>query len=106
MKGEFYTHVILFVSVNVFLVLINYVTSREYFWAGWAIMGWGLVLAIHFGITFYKGSSLYGADYEKWKARQLGGEAEDPANPRLLIGVMVSGKKTKGRGEGHRFIGS
>ena len=46
-KSDFYRHLAVYVVVNLLLVVINLVTSRDYFWAMWPLLGWGIGLAFH-----------------------------------------------------------
>lgn len=52
MKLAFRSHLMAYVLVNAALVAINLITSPEYFWAIWPMMGWGIGLAAH-GMTVY-----------------------------------------------------
>ena len=46
-KRDFKAHVVAYVIVNAFLVLIWYVTGAGYFWPGWVMGGWGIGLAFN-----------------------------------------------------------
>jgi ribosomal protein L7/L12 len=70
-RREFYGHLLTYVLVNGFLVVVNLVTSSAYFWALWPILGWGLGLAFHFVETFCKNSESYQEEFEKWQAKRL-----------------------------------
>jgi len=52
MKLAFRSHLMAYVLVNAALFAINLITSPEYFWAIWPMMGWGIGLAAH-GMTVY-----------------------------------------------------
>jgi hypothetical protein len=52
MKLAFRSHLMAYVIVNAGLVMINLLTSRDYFWAIWPMLGWGIGLAAH-GVTVY-----------------------------------------------------
>lgn len=39
--------VVSYVAINAFLVFIWFVTGAGYFWPGWVMAGWGLLLALH-----------------------------------------------------------
>jgi len=52
MKLAFRSHLFAYVVVNAGLVAINLITSRDYFWAIWPIIGWGVGLAAH-AVTVY-----------------------------------------------------
>ncbi len=52
-RAEFYSHLTSYCIVNGFLIFVNMWTSRQYLWAIWPIMGWGIGLAFHFMDTFF-----------------------------------------------------
>ena len=52
MKLAFRSHLMAYVIVNAGLVMINLITSSDYFWAIWPMLGWGIGLAAH-GVTVY-----------------------------------------------------
>ncbi|NJS16212.1 MAG: 2TM domain-containing protein, partial [Nostocaceae cyanobacterium CSU_2_110] len=45
---KFKAHLISFVAVNTFLVVLNLVSTPRYFWAIYPISGWGLGLFMHY----------------------------------------------------------
>jgi hypothetical protein len=95
MKAGFFTHFITYTVVNIFLVLMNFMTglhSLGEFWAGWAILGWGIAVAIHFGVAFFKKGSAYVTEYEKWRTLD-GSGVHQSSNPRLVIGVALGSNK-------------
>ena len=57
-KLGFQAHLLAYVVVNAGLVAINLVTSRDYFWAIWPIIGWGLGIAAHAIAVFHFGGDL------------------------------------------------
>ena len=52
MKLAFRSHLFAYVLVNAGLVGINLITSPDYFWFVWPMLGWGLGLLAH-GVTVY-----------------------------------------------------
>ena len=46
-KLGFYIHLVAYISVNLFLVFINYTTSPQYLWFMWPLFGWGIGLLFH-----------------------------------------------------------
>jgi hypothetical protein len=52
MKLAFRSHLMAYVIVNAGLVAINLLTSDDYFWFIWPMLGWGIGLAAH-GVTVY-----------------------------------------------------
>jgi len=51
----------------VFLVILNLVTSPDYFWALWAIMGWGIGLFAHAVSVF----GVFGVGSKAWEERKV-----------------------------------
>jgi hypothetical protein len=102
-KREFYGHLMSYVLVNGFLVAVNLMTSRGYFWAIWPILGWGLGLSFHVAETFFKGSEAYQEEFEKWrrkKNRKL--ERAEPehaviGNSDFLIEKFINRRMERGR---------
>ena len=62
-KG-FYMHIVQYVLIVGFLVVVNLVTFPRYFWAGWAALGWGLGLAMH-GLRVFDKIPFLNADWER-----------------------------------------
>ena len=51
-RQSFQIHLAVFVVVNILLLAIWFVTSRDYFWPIWPILGWSIGLFFHwFGIS-------------------------------------------------------
>lgn len=48
----FYRHVVIYVAVNAFLLILNYVRTPDQWWSKWSILGWGFGLVMH-GISVY-----------------------------------------------------
>ncbi len=48
MRGGFKAHLISFLAVNAFLVVLNLTTTPRDFWAIYPISGWGLGLFMHY----------------------------------------------------------
>ncbi len=40
-------HLAVYVVVNALLIVINLLTSTEYLWFWWPLLGWGIGLALH-----------------------------------------------------------
>ncbi len=45
-KG-FWGHLVSYLAVNLFLIVLNLITSPSYFWAIFPLLGWGLGLFFH-----------------------------------------------------------
>ena len=46
-KIGFYVHLGVYVGVNLLLIIINFMTSPEYLWFKWPLMGWSIGLFFH-----------------------------------------------------------
>lgn len=51
-KMGFYKHLCSYVIVNIFLVIINLISSPNNLWFYWATIGWGIGLIAHFFKVF------------------------------------------------------
>lgn len=66
-KLEFYKHLAIYIVVNILLIVINLMTSPDYYWFKWPLLGWGIGIVIHAlkVIAFSKVSSLKARMIEK-----------------------------------------
>lgn len=65
-KIGFYVHLFVFIGVNMLLAVINYMTSPEYWWAKWPLMGWGFAVIVHaFFVFVFTGMQVTEAMIEK-----------------------------------------
>jgi hypothetical protein len=46
-RREFGSHVVAYVVVNAFFILIWAITGAGYFWPAWVLGGWGIGLVLH-----------------------------------------------------------
>ncbi len=67
---SFYVHLGVYVTVNLFLFLINMVTSPGHLWFFWPLMGWGIAVALH-ALRVFGFGSLSSADWEERKIREF-----------------------------------
>ncbi|APE31905.1 hypothetical protein BOX17_13645 [Halomonas aestuarii] len=57
-KIGFYIHLGIYVVVNIMLVAINLLTSSQYFWFKWPLIGWGIGVLLHgLGVFAFPGES-------------------------------------------------
>lgn len=50
-KKGFLAHLYVYVIVNVFLALVNHLTSPDQLWFYWVPLAWGIGLAFHFAFS-------------------------------------------------------
>lgn len=46
-RRDFRKHLISFIAVNLFLILLNLITTPSYFWSIFPVLGWGVGLFFH-----------------------------------------------------------
>ncbi|GEM55529.1 histidine kinase [Flavobacterium branchiophilum] len=68
-KG-FYGHLASYVLVNLFLLILNLVSSPGYLWFFWPALGWGTGLLAH-GIKVFQIMPFLGKDWEERKIKEL-----------------------------------
>ncbi|PCK07158.1 MAG: hypothetical protein COA42_15705 [Alteromonadaceae bacterium] len=57
-KMSFYIHSSVYITVCLLLAAINLVTTPDYFWFLWAVMGWGIGIVFHaLGVFLFSGGS-------------------------------------------------
>jgi len=60
-----YQHAAVYVAINVFLLVINLMTSPQVWWCVWPALGWGAGLAAH-------AAAIYGRRYTReWEERKI-----------------------------------
>jgi len=67
-KG-FYTHLIIYITINALLVILNLVTSPGSWWFYWATIFWGFGLAWH-GISVYSNQGVFSKEWEDRKIKE------------------------------------
>jgi hypothetical protein len=78
LKG-FYQHLLAYVLINLFLFVVNLLTSRGEWWFYWPLFGWGIGLVAH-GASVFMEFGPWGKAWEQRKIRELMGDrgGEDP----------------------------
>ncbi len=64
---SFYSHLTVFLFVNILLFIINIVTSPDSLWFYWVIIGWGIGLASHALSVF----GIAGKFGKKWEEKKI-----------------------------------
>ena len=68
-KG-FYGHLVSFIFVIFFLVVINLKYSPKYLWFFWPMLGWGIGLLFH-GLKVFNITPFLGKDWEERKIKEF-----------------------------------
>ena len=69
LKG-FYTHLTVYVLVNLLLFTINVLTSPGSLWFYWPLMGWGIAIALH-ALRVFGAGRLFGKEWQERKIDEL-----------------------------------
>ena len=69
LKG-FYVHLSVYVLVNLFLFLLNIITSPDSLWFYWVLVPWGIVIVGH-ALSVFSFGRTFGADWEEKKIREI-----------------------------------
>lgn len=68
-KG-FYGNLVSYVVVNIFLLILNLVTSPDHLWFYWPLLGWGVGVVIH-GMKVFNYMPFLGKDWEEQKIKEF-----------------------------------
>lgn len=67
---SFYTHLFIYIAVNIGLFLIDIITSPGALWFYWPLIGWGIGVAIH-GLNVFGTEKLLGKNWEEKKIKEI-----------------------------------
>ncbi|MEH2238205.1 2TM domain-containing protein [Nostoc sp.] len=65
----FWGHFVSFIAVNLFLIILNLITSPSYFWAIFPVLGWGLGLFFHWWSVYQTKTEDYEIAFQKWRTQ-------------------------------------
>jgi 2TM domain len=68
-RRAFWSNFVSFLAVNLFLILLNLITSPSYFWAIFPVLGWGLGLFFHWWSVYQSKSEDYEIAFQKWRTQ-------------------------------------
>jgi Predicted transcription factor, homolog of eukaryotic MBF1 len=61
---DFYSHLSTYVFTIVLLFILNYMTSPDYIWTWWVVLGWGIGIVSH-GLSTFEIINFFGPEWEK-----------------------------------------
>ena len=61
---DFYSHLVTFAVTILGLFILNYMTTPQYIWTWWVVLGWGIGIVSHAMSTF-EFFNLFGPEWEK-----------------------------------------
>ena len=68
-KG-FYTHLVVYILVNLALFVINLVTGEGQYWFFLPLIGWGIGIVAH-AVSVFGQAWFWGADWEERKIKEI-----------------------------------
>lgn len=77
-KG-FYGNLIAYIVVNIGLMVINLLTSPEYLWFFWPMLGWGIGVLFH-GMKVFNYMPFFGKEWEEKKIKEFMDKEEQSKN--------------------------
>jgi len=77
-KG-FYGNLISYIVVNIGLLVINLLTSPQYLWFFWPMLGWGIGVLFH-GLKVFNYMPFFGKDWEEQKIKEFMDKEEQTKN--------------------------
>ena len=77
-KG-FYGNFIAYIAVNIGLMVINLLTSPEYLWFFWPMLGWGIGVLFH-GMKVFNYMPFFGKEWEEKKIKEFMDKEEQSKN--------------------------
>jgi hypothetical protein len=68
-KRKFYSHLLSYLAVGLFLTFVNWFTRPGHWWVQWVWIGWGIGIFFH-AISLYRRNILFGDDWEEQKIKE------------------------------------
>lgn len=86
-----YTHLGVYVVVNMFLVLLNMLTSQGHLdWAPYVIVSWGMAIGIHLVAAMVQLKNPGGEDFKNWQDEK----GENRSSSGITLGLHISPPKS------------
>jgi hypothetical protein len=68
---HFYKNLLSYVGVNIFLIIINLITSPDSLWFYWVTLFWGLAILLHASKVFILKGKFLGKEWEEKKIKEM-----------------------------------
>lgn len=66
----FYEHLTVYVLTNPIVIVVNLMTSPEYLWCIWSVMGWGVAVILH-ALAVFNFPPFFNKNWEEKKIREI-----------------------------------
>ena len=64
------THVISYLAISTFLILLNLVATPRYFWSIYLVLGWGVGVLSHSWYVYQTKGTSYEKEFQTWRKKQ------------------------------------
>jgi len=68
---DFYRNLITYAAVNIFLIIINLITSPNRLWFYWVTIFWGIGIVLHASKVFILKGKFLGKNWEEKKIKEI-----------------------------------
>jgi 2TM domain len=68
-KG-FYSHLIIYLVVNIFLAILNFIISPDHLWFYWVAFGWGIGVIMN-AVSVFGLGGIFGHEWEEKKIKEM-----------------------------------
>jgi hypothetical protein len=68
-KG-FYSHLVVYLVVNIFLAVMNFITTPDHLWFYWVTFGWGIGVVMN-AISVFGIGGVFGHEWEEKKIKDM-----------------------------------
>jgi fatty acid desaturase len=66
----FWQHLLVYATVNAFLVFVYFISGSSSFWPIWPIVAWGVAVLIHLGTVLIEGGEEYEKELAEWRTNR------------------------------------
>ncbi len=67
---DFYGHIIIYLIINAFLLIVNLIISPDRLWFYWVTLGWGVAVILN-AIAVFGIGGIWGSDWEDRKIKEI-----------------------------------
>ena len=68
---DFYRNLFTYIGVNIFLIIINLITSPGSLWFYWVTIFWGIGIVLHASKVFILKDKFFGKEWEEKKIKEM-----------------------------------
>ncbi|WP_367768551.1 2TM domain-containing protein [Flavobacterium sp. WC2421] len=76
---SFYVHLTVYLLTNPIVIAVNLITSPEYLWCLWCLLGWAIPIVLH-GLIAFDYPPFFNKEWEKRKIKEFIDKEEQSRN--------------------------